>query len=63
MSNYGYGIGNFTNDIDKMIDKLVKIVEEHEAIKNFMDENAKNLFDDDPHSAVIEFIATYNDVM
>ena len=63
MKNYGYGMGNFNKDIDKMIEELVAKANEHPAIQDYIEEATKSFYEDDAHTAVVRYIAYFYDVM
>ena len=56
------GVGGFNKAIDKMIDELVSMAEKDANLQEYMDEISEYLFEDDPHSSVIEYIAYFYDM-
>ena len=57
-----YGMGNFNNDIDKMIEELVAKANEHPFIQEYIEEATDSCYDYDAHTAVLRYIAFYYDI-
>lgn len=57
-----YGMGNFNNDIDKMIEELVAKANEHSAIQEYIEEATDSIYEDDAYTAVLRYIAYYYDI-